>query len=151
MEKPSCTILSIPDNLDLKAWLELQAKENRLNYILAHAEDGVIWGKFQNGNLITPSEPLELFPKCKFPKLRNETLQQCRIFGDKSEVMLWKADAGFKARLIQNHNLKSEEYMIENQILWGTHKEAETKDFTLVADGQQGLRHAVPVIGFPEN
>ncbi|MEH2196108.1 MAG: CRISPR-associated protein Csx19 [Nostoc sp.] len=152
MNKPLCQTLEIPDNFDLKEWLESQAKENQLNYVLAHAEDGVIWGKFQDGNLITPNEPIELFPKCKFPQcnfpfLRKETLQQCRVFGQKSEVMIWKTDGYFKARLIKDDNMKLEEYITENQILWGTKSESELGEFTLLADGQQGLKHAVPLTG----
>ncbi|MEH1885197.1 type III-D CRISPR-associated protein Csx19 [Nostoc sp.] len=149
MNKPLCQPLEIPDNLNLKTWLESQAKEHQLNYLLAHAEDGVIWGRFQDGNLITPTEPVKLFPKCNFPLLRNETLQQCRIFGKNSEVMLWQKHEGFKARLIKDDNIKKEEYITENQILWGTKSESELGEFTLVADGQQGLKHAVPLTGIP--
>ncbi|QSJ20440.1 TIGR03984 family CRISPR-associated protein [Nostoc sp. UHCC 0702] len=142
MNKPLCILLELPDIFELKEWLELQAKENNLNYVLAHAEDGVIWGRFQDGNLITQTEPIDLFPKCKFAVLRKETLQQCRIFGHKSEVMLWKTDGGFKARLIQDE--ENTELISEYQILWGTHGEKHQEGFTLLWDGSQGLKHAVP-------
>ncbi|MBD2139030.1 hypothetical protein H6F32_15955 [Anabaena sp. FACHB-1237] len=104
MNKPKCKILTIADDFDLKVWLETQAEDHQLKYLLAHADDGVIWGKFQHGNgkLITTTEPIKLFPECDFPLFREETLQQCRIFGDNSEVIIWKTDEGFKARLIQD-------------------------------------------------
>lgn len=144
MNKPKCEHLEISDDVDLKIWIEEQTKLNQLTYLLAHADDGVIWGKFQDGKLITTTEPVELFPKCDFPLLREETLQQCRIFGHKSEVMIWKTDGGFKARLIQDDNLKNDYYITENQILWGTHGEKHQEGFTLLWDGSQGLEHAVP-------
>ncbi|MEA5515829.1 CRISPR-associated protein Csx19 [Nodularia sp. UHCC 0506] len=144
MNKPKCDHLKIPDSFDLKKWLEEQAKENQLNYLLAHADDGVIWGKFQDGELITTTKPVKLFPECDFPLLREKTLQQCRIFGDKSEVMIWKIEGGFKARLIQDKNLENDDYITENQILWGTHGKHHENGFTLLWDGSQGLKHAVP-------
>lgn len=144
MNKPKCEHLEISNNVDLKTWIEEQTKVNQLTYLLAHADDGVIWGKFQDGKLITTTEPVKLFPKCDFPTLRKETLQQCRIFGDKSEVMIWKTDGGFKARLIQDDNLKKDDYIAEKQILWGTHGKHHENGFTLLWDGSQGLKHAVP-------
>ncbi|MDM3857472.1 MAG: CRISPR-associated protein Csx19 [Aphanizomenon gracile PMC649.10] len=144
MNKPKCEHLEISNNVDLKTWIEEQTKVNQLTYLLAHADDGVIWCKFQDGKLITTTEPVKLFPKYNFPLLREETLQQCRIFGDKSEVMIWKTDGGFKARLIQDDNLTEDDYITEKQILWGTHGEKHQEGFTLLWDGSQGLKHAVP-------
>jgi CRISPR-associated protein (TIGR03984 family) len=144
MNKPKCEHLEISNNIDLKTWIEEQTKVNQLTYFLAHADDGVIWGKFQDGKLITTTEPVKLFPKCDFPNLRKETLQQCRIFGDTSEVMIWKTDGGFKARLIQDDHLIEDDYITESQILWGTHGEKHLKGFTLLWDVSQGLKHAVP-------
>jgi CRISPR-associated protein (TIGR03984 family) len=144
MNKPKCEHLEISNNVDFKTWIEERSKVNQLTYLLAHADDGVIWGKFQDCKLITTTEPFKLFPKCDFPLLREETLQQCRIFGDKSEVMIWKTNEGFKARLIQDKNLKNDDYITENQILWGTHGKHHENGFTLLWDGSQGLKHAVP-------
>ncbi|MBE9232781.1 TIGR03984 family CRISPR-associated protein [Cuspidothrix issatschenkoi LEGE 03284] len=151
--KPKCDPLKIPDDFHLLKWLKQQAEQYQLTYLLAHADDGVIWGKFQNGKLITTTEPLKLFPECDFPTLRKETLQQCRIFGDKSEVMIWKTDGGFKARLIQDEHLIEDDYITESQILWGTHGKHHENGFTLLWDGSQGLKHAVPFkeIGLERN
>lgn len=141
MNKPDCESIKIPDNFDVKTWLEKQAIQFNFNYLLAHADDGVIWGKFRDGNLITADS---VFPQ--FAKLRKSTLQQCRIFGETAEVMLWKIEDGenrFKARCIKDEHLKTEDYICENQILWGNHGE-EKEGFTLLWDGKQGLKHAVP-------
>ncbi|MCP6760124.1 MAG: CRISPR-associated protein Csx19 [Fischerella sp. CENA71] len=138
MNKPNCEHLKLPANFDMKIWLEAQASQYKLKFLLAHAEDGIIWGKFQDGNLITADSVFS-----QFAKLRKLTLQQCRIFGENSEVMLWKTDEDFKARLIQDE--KSTEFIPENQILWGTQAEKICEGFTLVSDGSQGLCHAVPL------
>lgn len=136
---------------NLKQWLEAKAQEFNLKYLLAHADDGVIWGKFENSQLITSDD---VFPQ--FAKLRTCTLQQCRIFGKNTdengggnaEVMLWKVDKTWKARLINDEHLSKEDYICEKQILWGTQPEEEHhKGFTLVSDGSQGLKHAVPLTG----
>jgi len=144
LNQPKCKIVEVPEDLDLKTWLEAKSSEYNLKYLLAHAEDGVIWGKFQDGNLITADE---VFPQFEFAKLRPSTLQQCRIFGEDSEVMLWKTYEGFKARIIQDK--KDTEFIPEHQILWGTQAEKINNGFTLVSDGSQGLRHAVPLIDIP--
>ena len=140
INQPKCEPIEVPGNLDLKKWLEAQASQHQLKYLLAHAEDGVIWGKFQDGNLITADSVFS-----KFAKLRRLTLQQCRIFGEHSEVMLWQTDEGFKARLVEDKHIDKEEYIREYQILWGTHgQKQESEGFTLLWDGKQGLKHAVP-------
>lgn len=156
MNKPDCKSTEdaedILDNSTLYKWLQAEAKRYQLQYLLAHADDGVIWGHFdKEGNLSTPNLPKdlfpnseELFPKCKFPVLRSHTLQQCRIFSEKAEVMLWKVGQNWKARLIKDDN-NLECLSDEHQILWGTQVENEFKGFTLVSDGSQGLRHAVPL------
>jgi len=138
LNKPKCEPLELPANFDMKTWLEAQASQYKLNFLLAHAEDGVIWGKFRDGNLITADSVFS-----QFAKLRKLTLQQCRIFGESSEVMLWQTDEGFKARLIEDK--EHTEFIPENQILWGTHGDKRDREgFTLLWDGKQGLKHAVP-------
>ncbi|MBF2063250.1 MAG: TIGR03984 family CRISPR-associated protein [Calothrix sp. C42_A2020_038] len=144
MNKPKCKLIPLPANFNLEEWLKEQASRYNLQFLLAHAEDGVIWGKFLNGNLITADSVFS-----QFAKLRLSTLQQCRIFGEHSEVMLWKTDEGFKARLVEDKHMGKEEYISENQILWGTQAEEISNGFTLVSDGSQGLRHAVPLINIP--
>jgi CRISPR-associated protein (TIGR03984 family) len=149
MNKPICNSLSVEDVADdtPKLWLDKQAKEHGLNYLLAHAEDGVIWGHFKDGKLVTSGD---VFPQCA--KLRSHTLQQCRVFGEKAEVMLWKVGQNWKARSIEDGYLSKNDYICEKQILWGTQPEEEhKKGFTLVSDGSQGLKHAVPLTGINFN
>ncbi len=129
--------IQFSNNEDLKKWLT----EYNLTYLLAHADDGIIWGYFKDGELVTSGD---VFSQCA--KLRLSTLQQCRVFGEKAEVMLWKVGQNWKARLVKDDN-KPECLPDEHQILWGTQVDKESNEFTLVSDGSQGLRHAVPLTG----
>ncbi|MBD2454063.1 TIGR03984 family CRISPR-associated protein [Nostoc sp. FACHB-87] len=151
MNKPDCQILddiqAISNTSDLRAWIraKVQSSESSLKYLLVHAEDGVIWGYFDlEGNLITATEPEELFSQYKFPFFRYETLQQGRIFGDSQEIMFWRTEDGLRAINIKDD--QDTEFITEKQILWGTQAEEVKDKFTLVSDGSQGLRHAVPLL-----
>ncbi len=138
--------IQVKDDKSLIAWIEKQADKYQLKYFLGHADDGVIWGKFDDNNnyQLTTAEQIFKEPafKAEFPKLRLMTLQQCRIFGENGEILLWNIGNRWKARLIED---KSDiEHIQKSQYLWGT--QGEEKDgFTLLSDGSQGLKHAVPL------
>ncbi|WP_204103143.1 MULTISPECIES: CRISPR-associated protein Csx19 [Spirulina sp. CCY15215] len=135
-----CEHLSNPSftsDRDLRNWIEEQAKQYHLDYILAHADDGVIWGHFRQGQLVTSDSVLS-----QSPSLRDLTLQQCRIFGQNGEILLWKVNGNWKARAIRNPDVEKLE---ERQILWGTHGQKKISEgFTVLRDSSQGLKHAVP-------
>lgn len=132
---------AIADDTALKNWLLQQASEHELRYLLAHADDGVIWGYF-SGDKLTISR--EVFPQ--FPELRLSTLQQCRIFGVNGEVLLWRTQAGWRSRVISDSPTETQhsDIIIEDQVLWGTQGKVQD-GFTLLSDGQQELYHAVPL------
>jgi CRISPR-associated protein (TIGR03984 family) len=131
--------LSLKTDNDLKDWIEAQSKDCNLKYLLAHADDGVIWGHFGTGKLSTSNTVLK-----QSPPLRLMTLQQCRIFGKDGEVLLWKENNTWSARFLVDP--RDEDCIIkERQLLWGTHgKKYEAEGFTCLKDGSQGLEHAVP-------
>jgi len=143
MSEVLCQKLSVDGIVDqgtLTSWLEEQARNWKLNYLLAHAEDGVIWGRFDNYRLTT-AEKVFHQPEFNFPTLRILTLQQCRVFGQNGEVLLWRTGETWRSRLVQDN---PEVYKIpERQILWGTHGE-KRGNFSLLWDGSQGLKHVVP-------
>lgn len=145
MSKELCKKLPADDILKdtLISWLEQKAKEFQLKYLLAHAEDGVIWGHFQHDKLTIAHSVFPEIPE--LPELRLLTLQQCRVFGETGEILLWQTDKGLKARLIQDDS-NTEKLPDEVQILLGT-QGTEKDGFTLLSDGQQGLKHAVPLTG----
>lgn len=132
--------------------------------LLAHADDGVIWGKVEQ-SVVTLSS--QYYPDTS-PALQAQTLQQLRLFGPQAELYLWRtAELTFQARLLQDQDLtslpnlsgrSSTSYFEEAQILWGDRLDdsyAPQNGFMPVAEGQ-GLRHtppvAVPAAAFgPEN
>lgn len=138
--------VSIESDGVLYEWLDAQANEHQLIYLLAHADDGVIWGRFENEKLKTADSIG--FKKGNLPSLRLNTLQECRIFGLEGEIFLWCVDGIWKARHIskdwEKSYLDSKDYVTENQLLWGTTFDAQKDGFTFLKDGSQGLRHAVP-------
>jgi CRISPR-associated protein (TIGR03984 family) len=135
----------------LKDWLTQHAiTENyQLPYLLAHAEDGIIWGRFDVENLALETSD-RAFPECQFSCLRLSTLQQCRIFGEAGEVLLWNDSGVWRSRLILQSKVSEliAQQQIglipELQILWGTQGKTNG-NFTLLSDGSQGLKHAVPI------
>jgi CRISPR-associated protein (TIGR03984 family) len=126
------------DLTDLYSWLQDHAKVHNLEFLLAHADDGVIWGKFQDHKLTLADSGAPL---------RLSTLQQCRIFGKTAEVMLWQANGIWKYRSIVDD--RQYDSFSEPQILWGTKLVSSDEHFTFVAEGKQGFHHAVPVTQIP--
>ncbi|ESA32292.1 crispr-associated tigr03984 family [Leptolyngbya sp. Heron Island J] len=148
MNQPDCKIASIKDLENLPQWLVAKAKHYKLKYLLAHAEDGVIWGRFDEESLITADQVFTDLSQ-KLPTLRLSTLQRCRAFSQAGELLLWKSRSDWKYCFTGNLD---GDYISEKQMLWGTQKveEVEEKDgFTLVKDGSEGLRHAVPCVDIP--
>ena len=139
--EPVC--VSGQDLHDPKAWLQTQATTYQLEWLLTHADDGVIWGRMdETGKLLVAPEP---------PPLRLDTLQQARLFSPAAELLLWRdGDNDFHARLIRDvnetENAMFTEAFDERQMLWGTDAESlGATSFTVVSDGARGLRHVVPL------
>lgn len=127
------------DDIDL--WLEKKAKELNLNYLLAHADDGVIWGYFNNdGKLIISGEA---FDKINV-ELRVSTLQQLRLFSPKVELLLWRITNNFLARIIADDSQSDASVFHEEHLLWGK-GEKSNLGFCLMVEGTQGFFHAPPL------
>lgn len=127
---------------DLAAWFQRQPSVGSSAWFLAHADDGVIWGQIRDERLVVSHDA---FPTVS-PSLRAITLQQARLFGQEAEVRLWREDDSFRACRIQDHAGEEAQALDEEHLLWGTQAEDVRDGFTLVADGRQGLRHAVPLV-----
>jgi CRISPR-associated protein (TIGR03984 family) len=122
-------------------WLAAQANAKRLT-LLAHADDGAIWGKLENGQLFLSGDVFEGIS----PPLRAATLQQLWLFGDEVELYLWRIEPNrFSARWLTETDSSQPDCLEEAYLLWGTSAEASKDGFTLLTDGQQGLKHAVPL------
>ncbi|MBS3966902.1 MAG: TIGR03984 family CRISPR-associated protein [Truepera sp.] len=140
------TSIAPPADDDIKRWLEEQTASHNLEFkwLLAHADDGVIWGRIDDQTLQLSSEVSDISPP-----LRSETLQAARIFRASAELLLWRdGDNAWHARLIEDdvptEDTTYQEVIDEHHILWGTDAKALAHDFTLMRDGVEGLAHAVP-------
>jgi CRISPR-associated protein (TIGR03984 family) len=142
-------IEDLPNESKLRDWIAAQASQYKLKYLLAHADDGVIWGRIDNEKLKTADQVNHDKFKC-LPVLRLSTLQQCRIFSEAGEILLWKSARRLNARIISDSDVRNpepnsiEDCIEESQMLWGTHG-IQQEGFTLLRDGTQGLKHAIPI------
>lgn len=130
---------------DLAGWLRLNAEKIRSKpeekvFLLAHLDDGVVWGRVEGDKLSTSNE---IAPETS-PPLRATTLQQCRLFSESGEIMIWKDGEDLRARLLLDGKGEPVDTLDEDQILWGTNGESPDRGFTMVYEGQ-GMRHAVPI------
>jgi CRISPR-associated protein (TIGR03984 family) len=122
-------------------WLRAQAQQYGLTTLLIHADDGLMWGTVLNGKVHLASQA---FPE-RFPPLRSITLRQLWLFGEKAELFIWRSDGGWSGRLLVDQPEKAGWYFDEAQIQVGDHVAEARNGFTLVAEGQEGLYHAVPI------
>lgn len=139
---------------DPVAWLIAQAGDGGF-YLLAHADDGVIWGRVTDGSLITSHDAAVLHDTTQgtnyteiSPPLREVTLQSARLFNNDCEILLWRDDSSWRARAIYTANGDQAtfyEAIDELQLLWGNQAEAISDTFMLLSDSGQGLRHIAPV------
>ena len=113
--------------------------------LLAFADDGVIWGRFEEDSLHTSGE---FFPDVS-PPLRKETLQQMHIFNVKGEIRLWRTQEGFRAVYIHDTESEHEQALDESYLLWGTRYHKTKSGFSLVSEGERGFFHAPPLLLMP--
>ncbi|MCE7987035.1 MAG: TIGR03984 family CRISPR-associated protein [Caldilinea sp. CFX5] len=122
-------------------WLEQQAQSGML--LLAHADDGVIWGRAtvdaDNGNI-----DLKLSSPKQTP-FRHQTLIMARLFDTEQEIFLWQVEEGiWRARQIRDSMGEACSYYDETQILWGNKVEQCIEGFVYLAEGSEGMYHTPP-------
>ncbi len=131
-------------------WLANRADPG-MKWLLAHADDGVIWGRREDNGPFTLSGAV--FDRRQYPSiaigLRGLTLQQARVFGEEAELMVWKSGDGFAGRIIrETSDFPVSDSFDEDHLLWGKDRN-DIMDvgarFTLLKEGQQGLMHAPPM------
>lgn len=135
------TPVATADLDDVATWLLAQAKKHNLTTLLAHADDGVIWGRMTDDETLLTSH--DVFGEPPSPALRVETLQQARLFSEGAELLLWRTAESWQARLAKD--APQGEHYDQSQMLWGDGRVKVKQGFTLVEEGRQGLRHAPPV------
>ncbi len=144
--------VAVADIGDIKDWLQKHAVAHGLQWLLAHADDGVIWGRVDNGQFVTSHDAAQNDNEAETvcPSLRLTTLQQARLFSQNAELLLWRdGDNAWHARLLREAKAGETPTFAsgfdEPQILWGTDCRPLPYSFTLMTDGAQGMRHAVPL------
>ena len=94
--------IKVPSKFD-KPWFTEQAKALRSDaakevYLLSLHDDGVIWGKLNDQDELLTSDGITNSPS---PEFRLETLQECRLFSERGELLIWRAsETECKARQI---------------------------------------------------
>ena len=130
---------------DPRQWFAEQGEKRNLSYFLAHADDGVVWGRVKNGQLALSGD---VFPEVVV-KLRVDTLQQARLFSKEGELLVWRGDVDTKwhGRYLADGQLSQDDILEETHRLWGTASDppGPRDGFTLMRDGAQGFQHAPPI------
>ncbi len=125
-------------------WLKKQGSPYR--WLLAHTFDGVIWGRWENDNWLLSSGLIK-----SSPQLNQAELLELRLFGETGEAYVWRDGADLYWRTIADGSGNPSDYYDETNILWGTSSKPTGNGFSILSDGVQGLRHAVPLeIDMPE-
>jgi CRISPR-associated protein (TIGR03984 family) len=116
-----------------------------LCWLLAHCDDGVVWGRREPGGWRLSSQP---FPDVS-PRLSEGNVQQFRLFGPQSEILVWRTEDGLLGRWLTHApdgveaslRLEKQEYILVGDRVLQPVREG----FTVVGDGR-GSRHAVPLV-----
>ena len=135
--------LEFKDEAALERWLTEKSVELESPWLLAFAEDGVIWGLVEKGELyLSSAEHTKVSPK-----LRLITLQSLRLFGAEAELLLWREGHGFKARILKEGGGEPRKFRDYELLLWGAAEESQEPAgrFRLMTEGAQGFLHAPPV------
>jgi len=130
---------------ELRAWFieQGQGMEGQ-PYLLAHADNGVIWGRLDGETLVLSGD---VFPGVS-PKLIWTTLQQARLFSADQEVRVWRDGDGRQVarRITEREDVEGDAFD-ESYVLWGTQVIGDPAEgFTKVSEGRRGLHHAVPIV-----
>lgn len=116
-----------------------------VQWLLAHCDDGVIWGRLESDGRWRRSS--EAFPK-ESPPLREQTIQQLRIFGLGGEALLWRSDGAFHGRWATEGAAPLDEALQpqdESYLLLGDRLLGPPQDGFCVLGDATGSRHAAPI------
>lgn len=133
--KAQVTFLEPPS--DVITWLRERAVA--YEFLLAHCDGGVVWGRVDKDALVTHPGAERIFTM--------SMLQEARLFGAAAELHVWRV-SGTKFRARELCDGRGDDFVQsydEAYLLWGDHCEKQDNGFSLLADGAQGLRHWVPV------
>lgn len=122
-----------------------------LHWALAHCDDGVTWGRYDRGTGVWRLGS-EVAPGIS-PPIREESLQELRLFGETGEVLIWRGEDGLAGRELRDGVVARETGETpdplrpsdEARVLGGnTVRSRLPHDFTHVADGA-GAEQILPL------
>lgn len=149
IENLAVKITPMPDLTGFSAnpqdWLINQPTAGETAWLLAYADDGVIWGKVQNGKLI---QAADVFGET-FPRLESDTLQRVHFFGSQAEIRIWRAADGLTAVRMEDVKDPGAAAFSRMYLLWGNSPRKTQPGWSWVEDGQLGIHQALP-LDFPK-
>jgi CRISPR-associated protein (TIGR03984 family) len=111
---------------------------------LVHADDGVLWTIVRGNRMIFPSKGRWT------PELRSKTIQQCRLFGGRGELFIWReAEDRWRGRVAVDQPETVYRQIQEKHILYGDRLDTSVSappGFTAIYEGTTGMRQIVPCI-----
>ncbi len=124
------------------AWIKEQSPNLDEATLLAYASDGVIWGEVENGQLHLAPPPS--------PAWEPDHLLEVWLFNPGEAWHLWRDEqTQWRGWYLKEQGGNSQQamcqYYDEPYLLWGTHYEGKENGFTVVSEGERGLRQAVPL------
>lgn len=120
----------------------------RLEWALAHCDDGVTWGRYDPGAKVWHLGS-EAVPGVS-PSIQRKTLQELRFFGQIGEVLMWRTADGFRGRYLREldrHDTDGPLRRTEEQRILRGDRIVQTNEngFSRIADGT-GAEQVVPVV-----
>lgn len=134
-------------NNDLVEWLIQHGNEvGEQCWLLAYADDGVIWGKIDDHKMITAADVFNPEYPGTFPVLNLEKLQKASLFNEHAEIRLFRRNDLWSALRIEENPAADEcDSFVRSYILWGNRVKARKDGWTWVEDGQLGVHQALPL------
>lgn len=127
---------------DLMDSLKKQVSSGEYKYLLAHADDGVIWGYVDGAELKLSGS---VFPHLS-PQLRPQTLWEARLFGENAEWHVWRTEDGWQSCTVTDGVGEPVRVFDERFILWGTDEMEPSKNgFHPIQEADLGIVHAPPI------
>lgn len=115
----------------------------RLDWALAHCDDGVTWGRYDTGEQLWRLGN-QVAPEIS-PPIRRDSLQELRLFSEAGEVLIWRTDAGLRGRVLREGDTSDPLPLVDPRILRGDHVIAPCDhDFTHVGD-RAGAEQVLPL------
>lgn len=134
-------------NSDLVGWLIQHCNEvGSQCWLLAYADDGVIWGKIDDHKMVTAADVFNTEYPGAFPVLNMDKLQKASLFGERAEIRLFRRNGSWSAlRIEENPAADESDSFVRSYLLWGNRVKARKDGWTWVEDGQLGIHQALPL------